>query len=154
MTCLGLHTSRFAGSASRTVSWGTPPSVRGADPTRIVQGCLVVLFGLFFLGTAIAAPEPSRPANLGDALFPPEFIMQHADELGLDDAQKEAMRSEFEKLREKFPQMQENLQKQVAALSELMGQESVDSKKAIAQLDKVLDAEREIKRTHLTLVLA
>ncbi|HWE01387.1 MAG TPA: periplasmic heavy metal sensor [Tepidisphaeraceae bacterium] len=115
---------------------------------------IVLLGGFLFVATAGAAPDASRPASLGDVLVPPEVIMQHADELGIDDAQKEAIHAEFEKAKERFPDLQQNLQKEVAALTEMMSQQSIDQKKAVGQLDKVLDAEREIKRAHLTLVLA
>jgi hypothetical protein len=50
--------------------------------------------------------------------------------------------------------MQEELQKQVAALGDVLHQEKPDPQQASAQLDKVLDAERQIKKTQLEFALS
>lgn len=112
-----------------------------------------ILCGVSLALTAVAA-DPPRQENLGDILVPPEMVMRFATEVGIDDAQKQAIRAEMQKVQERFPDLQQNLQKEVAALAEIARQDATLPDKALAQLDKVLDAEREIKRAQLSMVLA
>jgi Spy/CpxP family protein refolding chaperone len=100
------------------------------------------------------AAEPARPVRLEGVLFNPELVLRHGLELGLDQAQMEAIHEVMQKAQENFATLQGNLQREVIALNEFLQQTSPDEKKALAQLDKVLDAEREIKRAHLSLVLS
>ena len=95
--------------------------------------------------------QPPRPPMdpLGDAMFPPDMIMQHARELDLTQEQKIFMRSEIQKTTTRFIELQWQLQDAVEALHETMKANSVNEQQALAQLDKVLDAEREIKRLHI-----
>ena len=95
--------------------------------------------------------QPPRPPMdpLGDAMFPPDMIMQHARELDLTQEQKTFMRSEMQKTTTRFIDLQWQLQDAVEALHETMKANSVNEQQALAQLDKVLDAEREIKRLHI-----
>jgi len=93
---------------------------------------------------------PHPPMDpLGEAMFPPEMIMQHTRELNLTDAQKQFMRAEIQKTTTRFNELQWQLQDAVEALHETMKANPVNEQQALAQLDKVLDAEREIKRLHI-----
>ena len=90
---------------------------------------------------------------LGDAMFPPEMVMQHQRELGLTDDQKTFMRAEINRTTTRFNELQWQLQDAMEALHETMKASSVNEQLALSQLDKVLDNEREIKRAHLTLLV-
>jgi Spy/CpxP family protein refolding chaperone len=94
------------------------------------------------------APHPPMDP-LGAAMFPPEMIMQHTRELGLTDEQKTFMRGEIQRSTTRFNELQWQLQDAMEALHEIMKSSSVNEQQALAQLDKVLDAEREIKRLHI-----
>ena len=96
-------------------------------------------------------PRQPRPNDdpLGDVMFPPEMIMQHQRELALTDAQKQFMRAEIQRTTNRFNELQWELQDAMEALHETMKGSQVDEKQAMAQLDKVLDAEREIKAIHM-----
>lgn len=98
------------------------------------------------------APHPPRDP-LGEAMFPPEMIMQHTRELGLTDEQKTFMRSEIQKTTTRFNELQWQLQDAMEALHEIMKSNSVKEQEALAQLEKVLDAEREIKRLHIGMAI-
>jgi Spy/CpxP family protein refolding chaperone len=95
-----------------------------------------------------------RPDPLMEVMTTPQLLMQHADDIGLDEGQKEFVHSQFQQLQEKYQDLQQNVQREMAALGELLRQEHPDEQKAIAQLDKVLDGERGIKRLQLSLALA
>src|SRR5216683_5921505 len=104
-------------------------------------------------------PEQPRPPHppmdpLGDAMFPPELIMQHTRDLNLTDEQKTFMRAEINRTTTRFNELQWQLQDAMEALHTAMKENTVNEQQALAQLDKVLDTEREIKRLHFGLAIA
>jgi Spy/CpxP family protein refolding chaperone len=99
-------------------------------------------------------PPPHPPMDpLGDAMFPPEMVMQHQRELALTDDQKTFMRGEINRTTARFNELQWQLQDAMEALHETMKASSVNEQLALSQLDKVLDGEREIKRAHMELAI-
>src|ERR1044071_6706113 len=96
-------------------------------------------------------PHPPNPDPLAHLMFPPDMILNHARQLNLTDEQKAFMRSEIQKTMASFQDLQWKLQDQMEALQETMKSTSVNEQQALAQLDKVLDIEREIKRLHIGL---
>ena len=100
---------------------------------------------------AMAPHPPMDP--LGGLMFPPEMIMQHQRELGLTDEQKTFMRSEINRVSARFNDLQWQLQDAMEALHDNMKANPVNEQQAMAQLDKVLDTEREIKRLHMELAI-
>ena len=130
---------------------------------KLLVGMLAAAFLLSVVLVSAQQPEPpqgpgpqwqGQPPHppmdpLGDAMFPPDMIMQHARELDLTQEQKTFMRSEIQKTTTRFNELQWQLQDAVEALHETMKANSVNEQQALAQLDKVLDAEREIKRLHI-----
>ena len=98
--------------------------------------------------------KPRMPEDpLGDAMFPPEMIMQHQRELALTDEQKTFMRGEIQRTTTRFNELQWQLQDAMESLHETMKSNSVNEPLALSQLDKVLDSEREIKRLHMELAI-
>ncbi len=88
-----------------------------------------------------------------DAFFPPELIMQNQQTLGLTAEQKSLLRTEVQKAQTRFTDLQWQLQDEMQRLTALARETSPSEEKILAQLDKVLNLEREIKRTHITLVV-
>ena len=96
-------------------------------------------------------PPPGDP--LADSIFPPEMIMQHQRELGLTEEQKTFMRGEIQRTTARFNELQWQLEEQVEALHEAVKGNTVNEQVALAQLDKVLESEREIKRLHMEMAI-
>src|ERR1044071_10229215 len=96
---------------------------------------------------------PPPPEPLDDAMFPPEMIMQHQRELGLTDEQKQFMRSEIQRTTTRSNELQWQLQDAMEALHETMKAPQINEQQALAQLGKVLDAEREIKTLHMGMAI-
>jgi Spy/CpxP family protein refolding chaperone len=96
---------------------------------------------------------PPNPDPLAHLMFPPDMIMGHARQLNLTDEQKQFMRSEIQKTTATFQDLQWKLQDQMELLQETMKSPTVNEQQALAQLDKVLDVEREIKRLHIGLAV-
>jgi Spy/CpxP family protein refolding chaperone len=98
------------------------------------------------------ADEPSSDP-IAEYLYPPELIMQNQQVLGLSDEQKTAIRKEIQTAQSTFTDWQWKLQDQMETLVSLIKQDKVDEQKVLNQLDQILNIEREIKRTHFTLVI-
>lgn len=113
---------------------------------RIV-GILLLSFG------GALAQQPPQPDPFAGNLFPPELIMQHQQTLGLSEEQKNFLKAETRKLQTRLTELQWDLQAEVEKLAALMKQEQVDETQTLTQLDKVLSLEREIKRTHMGLLI-
>jgi len=103
-------------------------------------------------------PHPPHPPRmndpLGNAMSPPDLIMQHTRELGLTDEQKTYMRGEIQKTTTRFNELQWRLQDSMELLHATMKANPVNEQLALSQLDKVLDTEREIKRLHFGLAIS
>src|SRR5437762_13816247 len=79
--------------------------------------------------------------------------MQHARELNLTPEQKTFMRDEIQKTTTRFNDLQWQLQDAMEVLHETMKGNQVNEQQALAQLGKVLDAEREIKMLHMGMAI-
>lgn len=117
--------------------------------------------GLLLAGAAFAEQKPQQDAQqrqrtdpIGDNLFRPELLLRNYREVGLSNEQKESIRAESKRAHAQFSGLQRTLRQEVAALGELLRQDSPDEQKVMLQLDKVLDGEREIKRAQLAMTLA
>src|ERR1700732_1756483 len=106
---------------------------------------------LLLLGRLFAQSSPDDP--LCDLMFPPEAVMQHQQAIGLSEEQKNNLKVEIRQAQLKFTELQWTLQDEMERLVSLLKQSKVDEKQAASQLDKVLDAEREIKRAQLMLLI-
>lgn len=108
---------------------------------------------------AMLQPQPPQPPQrppdpIADNLIPPDLVMRYAQEIGLTDEQKEALQSELQKAQARFQQLQPQVQQEVQAMAALLKEERPDTEKVLAQLDKVLAAEREIRRAQVGLMIA
>jgi Spy/CpxP family protein refolding chaperone len=110
-----------------------------------------MILALLLFGSLAAQQPPDDP--LRDVLFPPEAVMQHQQFLGLSDDQKNNLKNEVRQAQLKFTELQWTLQDEMERLAAQLKQSKVDEKQAGAQLDKVLAAEREIKRAQLMLLI-
>lgn len=108
-----------------------------------------------FLLLAAGWARAQQPANdpMGEAFFPPELVMQHQQTIGLTDTQKNFFKTELRKAQMRFTELQWQLSDESEKLVAIVKQEPLDESAALAQLDKVLNAEREIKRVQLSLVI-
>lgn len=105
---------------------------------------------------ALAQPPPPGPPGhdaVGEHLFPPELVMAHQNAINLTPEQKTYLREEIRKAQFRFTELQWQLQDAVETLGGLLGQDRVEEQQVLAQLEKVLEAERQIKQTQLTLMV-
>src|SRR5215472_5879041 len=97
-------------------------------------------------------PQPG-PDPLGQNFFPPELVMQNQQAIGLTDEQKNYFRTEIRDAQIKFTDLQWKLQDEAEKMMALVKQPHVDEQQALAQLEKVLSVEREVKRAQIALLV-
>lgn len=93
-------------------------------------------------------PEQAEP-DFARHLFPPELIMQHQQRISLRPEQRTAITGAIQLLQSRVLDLQWQMQTEAQRLSELMQAPTIREEDALAQVDRVLGVEREIKRLHL-----
>jgi len=101
-----------------------------------------------------AATYAQQPASdpLGENLFPPELIMRHQQSLNLSEEQQAYFKNELREAQKRFVDLQWKLEDETEKLIALVKQTQVDEAQTLAQLDRLLNAEREIKRAQIALL--
>ena len=116
----------------------------------------------FLLGLCLVAllpaALPGQGANAGDDpfaayLYPPERVMSHSLEIGLDDAQKVSIRNEVQKVQHKFLDLQFEQQGESEKMVRLLQEKPVDETKVLAEVDRILALEKEIKKMQVSLLV-
>ena len=79
--------------------------------------------------------------------------MQYHQEINLNDTQSRAIRDEIQKAQSKFVDMQWDLQSETEKLVLLLKAHPTEEAAVLAQVDKVLDRERVIKKTQISLLV-
>ncbi len=111
---------------------------------------LALLIACALPGLARAdGPPPPGPDPIGSRLFPPELIMGHQQELGIDDKQRDAIIAEVQALQKSVVPIQWQMQASAQELGKVLDAPRIDEARALAQADKVMGLERDVKRTHL-----
>jgi len=109
------------------------------------------------LGVANAqdrAPQPhSGDDPIAQNLFPPDFVMRNRQAIALTTEQSEFIKTEVQKVQARFTDLQWQMMAEQEALASLLKQDHADEAQVLAELDKVLNLEREIKRAQISLVL-
>jgi Spy/CpxP family protein refolding chaperone len=104
-------------------------------------------------------PVPQRPSGspggdlMAENFFPPELVMQHQKAIELKNDQQSAIKVETQKRMARFTDLQWEQQAEMETLASLVKQEPVDEQQALGALDKLMNTENEIKRSHLELLI-
>src|SRR6266481_974177 len=97
---------------------------------------ILCLCAVFFLATGAArAQQP------------------HQEAIGLSAEQKDYLKTEIRQAQLKFTELQWKLQDEMEKLVALVKQPRVDEQQVLAQLERLLTAEREIKKEQVTLLV-
>lgn len=111
---------------------------------------------LKIMGLSIApAAQPERPATADDAknaanplaaFFPQQLVFLAGDRIALTPAQRDALRARVNKTQPRLEELKIALERESAALAALTLQERVDEAAVLAQLNTLLDVERQTKQ--------
>jgi Spy/CpxP family protein refolding chaperone len=101
--------------------------------------------------------RPPLNAPRGDpfmeSFFPPELIMHHQRAINLSDDQRKRLIDIVQKSQPQFTEAQWQLEAEQGSLNALMKAERADEKQILAQLDKVLKLESDMKRGQLMMLV-
>jgi hypothetical protein len=129
-------------------------SLRSFTPIFLLAGMILTSPRVY------ADPDPGAGGDSGSGgdpiarlLFPPDLLLGHAQELGLDEAQKKAIRTQVVESQKQFLDAQLTMQEASEELVRLLQERPVNESKALAAADKVMSLERMIKRAHLSLLI-
>ena len=111
------------------------------------------MLGILLLFGAVVARAQQTADPIGEALFAPELVMQNQQAIGLSDQQKDLLKNELRQAQQQFTDLQWKLQDEVEQMAKLLSPPTVDEKQVLVQLEKVLTAEREVKRRQITLLV-
>ena len=116
--------------------------------TRALCICAILLFAT----GAVRAQQPDQDP-IGQSFFAPELVIQHQEAIGLSAEQKDYFKAEIRQAQLKFTELQWKLQDEMEKLILQVKQPRVDEQQVLTQLERVLAAEREIKKEQVTLLV-
>lgn len=122
---------------------------------------LAFIAALLLPGAALHAQKPRAPETYGskaprdpfDALYAPEVVMEHQNELGLSESQRQALRQAVPQATARFTELQWRLSAETERLSAILSEPVVGEREVLEQVDRVLALERELKRTKIALLV-
>ena len=105
-------------------------------------------------GQPMGQRSPSGgPDDWGRNLFPPELVMQHQSEIGLQDSQRAALTSAIQQAQSKFMDTQWKMSAESEKMSRLLQGAHVDEAAVLEEVDRILNLEREIKKAQISLMV-
>jgi Spy/CpxP family protein refolding chaperone len=117
----------------------------------MMRSCRYAILLLLGATSVVAAQEPEP--EFARYLFPPELVMQHQQALRLTPEQRTSITQGIRDLQLKVVDLQWKMQDEAQKLTELVQGTKVDEAQTLAQVDRVLGVEREIKRAHMLLLI-
>jgi Spy/CpxP family protein refolding chaperone len=114
---------------------------------------VLCICAISLLTAGIAQAQQPDQDPIGQSFFAPELVIQHQEAIGLTAEQKDFLKSEIRQAQLKFTELQWKLQDEMEKLLAIIKQTHVDEQQVLAQVDKVLAAEREVKRQQVTLLV-
>lgn len=94
-------------------------------------------------------PAPPGTRSFEQALFTPEFVMQHQRTIGITADQRRTISDAIRSLQNETVEVQWGIHAEEAALADLLARRPVAEGAAVAQLNKLLELEQRVKRLHL-----
>jgi Spy/CpxP family protein refolding chaperone len=125
---------------------------------------LMLLIACICTANAQQSPPPpdgpmgpdSRPPGgdkIGRAFFPPELVMRNQKAINLTPDQQSTIREEMRKAMPRFTELQWQLSAEEEALEALVRADAPDEKQILAQFDKLMLVESELKRVRFALLV-
>jgi Spy/CpxP family protein refolding chaperone len=113
-----------------------------------------MISSLLFSAMAIAqTPAAGSTDDIAQNLFAPDLVFKYREDIGLDDAQAKALKSLVQNAQSRFLDLQWDMQADAGKLVQLLRTPKIDETAALAQVDKVLGMEREVKKAQLSLLI-
>jgi len=123
------------------------------------RSIFALAFVLVTANLAAQGPPPmggQRPGPGEDwarSFFPPELVMQHQTEIGLQDSQRASLTSAIQQAQSKFMDTQWKLSAEGEKMGRLLQGPQVDEAAVLDEVDRILNFEREIKKAQISLMV-
>jgi len=117
---------------------------------RFCTGIVVILTVVFGIVTP-SAQQPDDP--IARHLFPPDLLMKYQREIGLSESQRKTMLEAIAKSQTRFVELQWDSQGESEKLAQLLQARPLDEAAVLAQADRLMAIERDVKKTHLSLLI-
>lgn len=114
---------------------------------------VLIWLAFFTLAASAARAQAPGPDPIAEHLFPLELVMRHAADIGLEDRQRTTVKETIQKVQPRLLDLQWEMQAEAERMVRLLQARPVDEPAVLAQADRVLNLEREIKKTHLSLLV-
>jgi Spy/CpxP family protein refolding chaperone len=112
---------------------------------------LVLVLTVVLAITSLGAQQPEDP--IARHLFPPDLLMKYQREIGLTESQRNTMLLAITKSQGRFLELQFASHGESEKLAELLQARPVDEAAVLAQADRLMALERDVKKTHLSLLV-
>jgi Spy/CpxP family protein refolding chaperone len=117
--------------------------------TRRLLLTLALMLAAASSSAAQGAPEPDFSRHV----FAPELVMKHQQKIGLRSEQRTAITEAIQQVQSRIVEQQWRMQEEAQKLGELLQATPSNVSAVLAQVDRVLGIEREVKRAHMTLLV-
>ena len=113
---------------------------------------------LYALAFAICLASPvmvfgqERPDSIARLLFQPELIMKFSNQLNLDEQQEAVLKTELKNAQGSIFDLKWQLNEEKEKLAAILQTTPIDVDQMLAQSDKVMQLEQQVKRVHLILL--
>jgi len=116
---------------------------------------LILIMALLMMSTVCRAQSAAAtpPDDIAQNLFAPDLVFKYREVIGLDQTQSKSLKDLVQKAQGRFVDLQWDLQAEAGKLAQLLRLPKVDQDAALAQVDKVLGMEREVKRAQISLLI-
>jgi Spy/CpxP family protein refolding chaperone len=127
------------------------------SPTRHSLVALLCIAAVGAAGVA-AAQTAERPGmglllEIAENVYPAELVMRHAEDIGLDEAQRAAVTAEMQSFQSDLVPLKWEIHERGRELNELLEPARIDEKQALEQAARVMDLEQKIKTRHLAMLV-
>lgn len=113
---------------------------------------ILLLFFLAAFAMNVHAQQPGADP-IAENVFPPELVMRHASDIGLDERQRASIKDAIQKAQSRFMDAQWDMQSESERMVRLLQARPVDEAAVLAQADRVMGLEREVKKAHLSMLV-
>jgi Spy/CpxP family protein refolding chaperone len=122
---------------------------------RTLSVVALLVAALSVSASAQQKPQAQQPAGdpIGRFFYPPEMIMQHQAEISLTDAQRTALSNLVQQAQAKMTDAQFRMSSEGERLTKLVQNATVDETQMLAEVDRLLAIERDVKRAQVSLMV-
>ena len=107
----------------------------------------------FLLATRGLLARESAEEVLSENLFPPDLVLTNEQKLGLKPEQRSVIVQEVQQFQNKVTAFQSRMPEVGTRLAETLRPNRIGENEALAQLDRVLQVERDVKKAQLAMLI-